>query len=263
MLPQALQAVLKQRPVGLVFDIDGTLSPIAPTPGEARLYPGIAQSLRRASEHAEVAIVTGRAVASGAAMVNVEGLTYIGTHGLEWSTGLPSEHSIQLLPEAQPYIQPGNHLLDLAERELGQLPGILIERKVIGGAIHYRNAPDPEQVRQRVLAVLEEPTRQVNMRLSEGKMMTEVRVPIAANKGAALRNFVRQKQLRGVVFAGDDTTDLDAMLEIERLRAEGWAAYAIVVQHADTPPTLLEHADYAVQGVENMAESLRAMVDLL
>ncbi|MBO0778009.1 MAG: hypothetical protein J2P37_04195, partial [Ktedonobacteraceae bacterium] len=83
------------------------------------------------------------------------------------------------------------------------------------------------------------------------------------NKGAALRNFVRQKQLRGVVFAGDDTTDLDAMLEIERLRAERWAAYAIVVQHADTPPTLLEHADYAVQGVENMAESLRAMVDLL
>ena len=84
-----LQTVLAQRPLGLAFDIDGTLSPIAPTSDEAQLYPGVASLLERAREHAHIAIMTGRSIDNGAAMVNVEGLTYIGTHGLEWSDGLP------------------------------------------------------------------------------------------------------------------------------------------------------------------------------
>lgn len=57
-----LQTILAQRPLGLVFDIDGTLSPIAPTPEEARLYPGVASLLERAREHVHIAIVTGRAI---------------------------------------------------------------------------------------------------------------------------------------------------------------------------------------------------------
>src|SRR5436305_2869917 len=97
-----LRSILAQRPLGLVFDIDGTLSPIAPTPAEAHLYPGVASLLEQARRYAHVAIITGRAVEDGAAMVNVEGLTYIGTHGLEWCDGLPSSHPVQLLPEALP-----------------------------------------------------------------------------------------------------------------------------------------------------------------
>src|SRR5258708_37014578 len=90
MLPPQLQHVIKQRPLGLVFDIDGTLSPIAPTPAEARLYPGIAAQLEGANKHAGVyvAINTGRAVDVGAAMVNVEGLTYVGAYGVGWLAGL-------------------------------------------------------------------------------------------------------------------------------------------------------------------------------
>jgi trehalose-6-phosphatase len=57
-----LQTILAQRPLGLVFDIDVTLSPIAPTPEEARLYPGVVSLLERAREHAHIAIVTGRAI---------------------------------------------------------------------------------------------------------------------------------------------------------------------------------------------------------
>src|SRR6266567_9276878 len=87
-----LQTVLSQRPLGLVFDIDGTLSPITPTPDEARLFPGVVPLLEQARQLAHVAIMTGRAIDNGAAMVNVEGLTYIGSHGLEWCNGLPTKH---------------------------------------------------------------------------------------------------------------------------------------------------------------------------
>jgi trehalose 6-phosphate phosphatase len=92
------------------------------------------------------------------------------------------------------------------------------------------------------------------------------------DKGQALRRFVRRFGLRGIVFAGDDRTDLYAMQEIERLRKDGIeeagsidtiAALAIAVQHPDTLPGILEHADIVVQGVEGMVALLREIVEEL
>ncbi|HZU69137.1 MAG TPA: trehalose-phosphatase [Ktedonobacteraceae bacterium] len=258
-----IHTVLSQRPRGLVLDIDGTLSPIAPTPEEARLYPGVASLLERAREHAHVAIVTGRSIESGAAIVNVEGLTYVGNHGLEWCDGLPSTHKVQIVPQALPFVEPGKQLLDLAELELVAMPGVLIERKRTGGSIHYRLSPDPEEAREKILALLAEPARELHMRLSEGKYVVEIRTPLSIDKGVSLRRFVELHQLRGVIYAGDDRTDLDAVLEVARLRQDGLAALAIVVEHNDTLPALLERADIIVHGVEGMVALLRQIVDEL
>ncbi|MGH2509411.1 MAG: trehalose-phosphatase [Ktedonobacteraceae bacterium] len=258
-----LQEVLSQRPTGLVFDIDGTLSPIAPTPDKAKLYPGVAGLLKQAQKYTHVAILTGRAIESGAAMVNVDGATYIGSHGLEWSSGLPASHAVEILPEALGYIEPGKCLLDLAEQQLTGIPGLLVERKRIGGAIHYRLCSNPEQVRHTIFTLLGEPARQVNMRLSEGKKVVEIRPPLAVDKGQSLRRLVQQLGLHSVVFAGDDRTDLDAVLEIARLKQEGVLALSIVVQHTDTLPALLENADMIVQEVEGMVDLLRQIVERL
>jgi trehalose 6-phosphate phosphatase len=259
-----LQTILSQQPLGLVLDIDGTLSPIAPTPDEARLYPGIASLLEQAREYAHIAIMTGRAIDNGAAMVNVDGLTYIGSHGLEWSIGLPWLHPVRVAPEAFAYIHPANKLLDLAEQQLAPaLPGLIVERKRIGGTIHYRRCPDPEQARQMILSLLEEPARQANMRLDQEKQAIEIRTPLTVNKGQALLWFALLFGLRSIIFAGDDRTDLDAVLEIAHLRQHGLSALAIVVEHHDTPPALLEHADLVEEGVEGMAKMLQEIVAFL
>jgi len=259
----SLASVLEQQPRGLVFDIDGTLSPIVPTPDQAYLYPGVTENLQQARQHAHIAIMTGRAIADGARIVNIEGLTYIGTHGLEWCDGLPATHPIQLIPEAQPYIEPGRYLLNLVEQHEAELPGIIVQYKNVGGSIHYRQSARPEQTRQHILALLEEPARQANMRLGEGKYVIEVLPPLNVNKGVALRRYVQRRGLQSVFFAGDDRTDLNAMLEAEQLRREGLATYTIAVRHPDTMPELLEHADEVVDGVEGMAEKLQTIVEQL
>src|SRR5438876_951523 len=212
-----IAALLAQRPLGLVFDIDGTLSPIAATPGEAQLYPGVADSLEQAKHYAHVAIITGRSVADGARMVNVDGLTYIGTHGLEWADGLPFHTPVHLLPEAIEYVAAGKYLLDLAEQE--HMPGILVEHKSVGGAVHYRLAPDPEQARQNILDLLAEPAQRVHMKLIEGKRVIEIRVPLHINKGHALRSFLQLYALQGILFAGDDQGDIFPLLHILWLQA--------------------------------------------
>lgn len=263
MTQEKIARVLRQHPLGLLFDIDGTLSPIAPTPDEARLYPGVSELLHQAQKYAHVGIITGRAVRAGARLVNVDGLTYIGTHGMEWCAGLPDQHKVELIPQALPYVEPGKAVLDIAERELADLPGIIVERKSVGGSIHYRLTPDPEQARLRILATLADPARQAQMRIGEGKRVIEILAPLKVNKGQALRRFVEQFKLRGIIFAGDDRTDLDGILEVKELHLEGVAAHAIVVQHVDTLPALLEHADTLVQEVEGMVQLLKEIVNQL
>jgi trehalose 6-phosphate phosphatase len=101
------------------------------------------------------------------------------------------------------------------------------------------------------------------MSLSEGKLIVEIRVPLPVHKGKALRQFVQHFDLHAIVFAGDDRTDLDAVVEITKMRKEGIAALSIVVQHHDTLPDLLEQADIIVQGVPGMVELLREIVEML
>lgn len=259
----SINHVLQQRPLALIFDIDGTLSPIAPTPDEARLYPGAALLLEQARQYAHVAIITGRSVPSGARMVNVDGITYIGNHGLEWCEGLPDSHPVRVVPEAREFVEPGKRLLDLAQRELENIPGIIVEYKSVGGTIHYRLAPEPEQARQRILELLTVPAQEANMRLVEGKRNVEVRVPLTINKGAALRTLCERLAARGAIFAGDDRTDLDAVHELARLRQEGYATHAIAVRHPDTPSALLEQPDSIVEEVEGMMWRLEKIVRYL
>ncbi len=255
-----LSSVLTQKPLGLVFDIDGTLSPIAPTPQAAYLYPGVATMLEQLRQHTHVAIMTGRGLRDGTRLVNVDNITYIGTHGLEWSDGLPETHEIQIVPEAMRYVQPGKQLLELVQQHIDSLPGVIVQYKTVGGTLHYRGSSHPEQTRLQLLALLEEPTRQLGMRLGEGKMVVEVLSPLAINKGQALRNYAQRFNLHGLVFAGDDRTDLDAILESEQLRKEGCTTLSVVVRHADTLPELLAHADILVDGVEGMAQLMEGMV---
>jgi trehalose 6-phosphate phosphatase len=263
MLDSRIQGVLARHPLGLIFDIDGTLSPIVSRPEEARVVPEARALLEQARTKAHVAIVTGRTVESGAAMVNIEGLTYVGTHGMQWSDDLPAHSPPQVVPEILPYVEPVGRLLDLAEQRLASTPGIIIERKPAVGAIHYRLTSDPEQERARILALLEGPAGRSGLLLSEGKMVIEIRPPVAVNKGTALRRLVERFGLQGVVFAGDDWTDLDAMRELPPLARRGIATVSIGVQHADTPPAVLEQADVVVQGVSGMVDLLRQIVAAL
>lgn len=259
----SLQSVLAQRPLGLAFDIDGTLSPLAPTADAAQLYPGVVELLEQAKKYAHVAIMTGREIEDGAKKINVEGLTYIGTHGLEWSDGLPWLHPVHIEPEAMQYADAGKYLLDLVDEQIANLPGVYVQHKRVGGSIHYRQSTDPQHIRQQLFAILEEPAKRVSMSLSEGKRIVEIRAPLDIHKGSALREFAERNALRGLIFAGDDRTDLDAVLEIGRLRAEGLATLAIVVKHQDTLPELLANADIVVNGVPEMATLLKEMVRML
>jgi trehalose 6-phosphate phosphatase len=256
----ACMDVLRQTPSAVVTDIDGTISAIAPTPAEAMVDRGAKAALALLAERlAVVAVVSGRAPQDGAAMVGLPELIYVGNHGLERiARGTPWTHPVAAA--AQPSVAAALAEVESAARSVADVPWLLIENKGVTGTVHYRLAPD-----QIAAAALLEPLARSaadrhGLRLTLGRMIFEVRPALAVNKGTAIRELAQDLGLRGIVFFGDDVTDVDAFRALRELREAGEAATLRVgVLGPDTSPAVLAEIDLSVVGVPACAATLIAL----
>ena len=259
---QGLRAALNQHPRGLLLDIDGTLSPIAPTPEAARLLPGVAALLERAFARFEViAAISGRAAADARRMVGIPALLYIGNHGLErWR---PGEDEPQVIAEARPYLAAIAQALDQAEQVLTtQLPGARIERKGASGSIHTRGCAQPQQALQTAMETLRPITERLGLRLTQGRLIAEVRPPLALDKGTAVEGLVHERGLRSALYLGDDVTDIDAFRALRHLREAGvCAGLSVAVLHEEAPPALAAEADFTLPSIEAVPAFLAWLIE--
>lgn len=255
-----LRSVLGQRPCGVLTDIDGTISPIAPTPDAAYVTPTARQHLASLAERLDlVAAISGRAAADAARMVDLPQLIYIGNHGLDvWRNGAG-----QPLPVAAPFAAAIANVLRQAESQIN-IPGVLWENKGVTASVHYRQTADPHRAQAELGAVLRALTIANGLRLTGGMMVWEIRPPLQINKGVAVRSLVEEHGLRGACFFGDDRTDADAFVALREMRAASTCAtLAIGVLGADTPLIVRETADVLVDGVAGVEHMLGQMVALL
>lgn len=253
---------LSRAPAALVTDIDGTISEVAPTPEEATVLPAARTALMRLQRSLTlVGVVTGRAASTGAALVNIPGLLVIGNHGLEWSDadGV-SEH-----PEAVAAVESVAQALDEVQAEIDArdaATGILYENKRLSGTIHYRLAPDPSTAKTILGEVVAPIAERRGLRVTEGRFIFELRPQVIVNKGTAVSDLIHDNQLKGIVFFGDDTTDVDAFLAVRAAREAGTlAGVRIGVIAAETPQAVIQESDVTVPGVDACATLLTRLAD--
>jgi trehalose 6-phosphate phosphatase len=252
--------VLRQTPSAVVTDIDGTISGIAPTPAEAMVDPGAKAALAMLMERlATVAVVSGRAPRDGAEMVGLPELTYVGNHGLERIVrGTPWTHPVAAA--AQPAVAAALTEIENAARMADDAPWLLVENKGVTGTVHYRLAPDPAAAAALLEPLARAAADRHGLRLTLGRMIFEVRPALAVNKGTAIRELAHDLGLRGIVFFGDDVTDVDAFRALRELREAGEAATLRVgVLGPDTSPAVLAEIDLSVNGVPACAATLLAL----
>ena len=233
---------------GLFADFDGTLSAIAPTPDAARITPRNRELLTALRDVAAlVAVVSGRGAADLAQRVGIDGLVYVGNHGLEeWVDG-----RVVPVPQAAPYTE----AVSAAAAALGPLllPGMHIEDKGVTLSLHYRATEDPDKAREQLLPQAQRIADANGLTLFEGRRIIELRPPITIDKGVAFERLVRQHQLDAAVFIGDDTTDVAAFQAAQVLRENGECrSYALGVVAAESPPEVAAYANGAVSSVEGV-----------
>lgn len=249
----AVRDVLREHPLGLITDVDGTIAPIARTPAQARVSAVVRRALSTLARRlAVVAALSGRSAAEMRQMVGIPNMAYSGNHGLEWWC----QGHAHALSEAEPYrATVGASLEELRSRL--PLDGILFEDKGVSASIHYRRCPDPILARRAILAAAGQSSVTQDLRIGEGKMVVELRPPIAASKGTALRQLAARYGLRGALYLGDDATDEDAFDELHRWRAEeGTRGLAVAVADEETPERLMQRADLFLRGVGDVERFL-------
>lgn len=230
-----------------VLDFDGTLAPIAPTPGEARMEPRMKALLRRlaATGSVRVAVISGRGLGDLADKVGVRGVVCVGNHGLTCThRGLGFEGG----PAAGWRRTCRRTVRLLSPLEKG-FPGCVIESKGVDASLHYRLVPP------RLVAGLKAEARSLvaglPLRFSQGKKVLEFRPLTGRNKGWALKRLARRlapgwRRTGTCIFMGDDRTDEDAFRAVREM---GPRAVGIKVGPGRTAATLRVDGQRKVPGI--------------
>jgi trehalose 6-phosphate phosphatase len=255
----AAARVLRQRPSALISDIDGTLSPIVASPEEAVVLPECRRALQALAGRLDlVVVISGRAAEEARRMVGVDDLLYVGNHGLERWNAVEGYRN-----EAAAFAGEMQELRATLERDLRATRDVRIEDKGVIISLHYRGASRPDEVRQQILGLLDSLLAPSRFVVAEGKMVIEVRPPLALDKGTVIEGLVRERGLKGTVFLGDDVTDVDAVLALKRMRECGFATLAIGVAGDDMPNALAAESDLLLPGPPAVAAFLEALARAL
>jgi trehalose 6-phosphate phosphatase len=232
-----LLAALAERPdaAAVLLDVDGTLAPIVARPELANVPEQTRAELRRLVErYALVAAVSGRTGEDAARIVGVDDLVYVGVHGLE------------LAPEAERWRGPLHEFAETVDWP--------VEDKGLSIVFHYRGASDEEAMRERLEDVAAD-ARELGLVAQFGRKVLEVRPPVEADKGTAVRALLRERGLERALYAGDDTTDLDAFRGLDGLEL----AVRVAVASAEGPAELVEAADLVVESPDELVAVLRRL----
>ncbi len=203
-------AARRGRGLVAVFDVDGTLAPIAPTPADARVPPETRRALRRLARRRDtlVGIVSGRPIAQVARLVG-PGLWLAGLHGAVRRA--PGGRVVRLWSDE--VARTGALLARSLAASLRDVPGVVIEPKGPVVAVHVRAASPAGRARARNLVARSRPDR---WSLLEGRRVFELRPDGLPGKGDAVQWIAAGRPGAAILYAGDDATDEDAFHALRR-----------------------------------------------
>jgi trehalose 6-phosphate phosphatase len=234
-----LLAPLREAPErsALVFDVDGTVAPIAPRPELAAVPEDTRRELARlAGRYRLLAFVTGRTGAEAEALVGIPDARYVGNHGLE--------------------LDPAAAALAPRIAAFRDSVGLDVEDKGLTLAYHFRGTEDQAEARA-ALAEVAARAQAEGLVARWGRKVLEIRPDVAADKGTAVARLASESGVSRLLYAGDDTTDIDAFERLEEMRLEHVVRVAVVSDEA--PAKLAAAADLSVSGPEQLLMLLASL----
>lgn len=236
----------------LLTDYDGTLSPIVDSPADAWLPAGVRASLEvlARSPRVHLAVVSGRDLADLRSRVALPGAIYSGCHGLEIEG--PGTKFVHPDAAAQ------QEALAAISRRLSErahtVPGMLVERKRFGLAVHYRRVAAEQIKRVEVELASALPQDGSRLKIFHGSRVIEVQPQVSWTKGDCAL-WIRDVVARtvgpplAVLYMGDDWTDEHAF--------EALGADAITVKIGEGAP-----ASRAAYRMADVASVQRLLAEL-
>jgi trehalose 6-phosphate phosphatase len=259
-LEQALAPWLADPPRSAVLlDVDGTLAPIVRHADDAHVPDSTRTPLIAvARRYGLVACISGRRAATARRIVSLGSISYVGNHGAELlrSGEVTPETDAQIAPWAA-RVQAFAH--EALTPELRSLR-VRLEDKDVIAALHWRGALDEDAAHTALLGVAAD-AQQAGFATHWGRKVLEVRPPEPLDKGRGVSRLLRDVEIDSALYAGDDTTDLDAFAALRGLveRDRLTRALCVGVRSDETPPELERSSDLLVDGPDGVRRMLEAL----
>jgi len=243
----AIDALVSVPTLLIALDFDGTLAPEVDDPLEARALPEAHKQLIRMLELTDtrLALISGRALDSLEHVAHLPGhALFGGSHGLEYrldegDSSLPmSEENAAALLKLDALM---HELADTAE-------GAWVELKPAGRALHVRLSTVDDAQRLLTDAISRVESELPGLTARFGKNVVEFSIH-AVTKGDAIKQLREYVGADAIFFAGDDTTDEDAIAEL--------GPNDLGVRVGDAP----SGAQLRVAGTAEIADLLRLVTD--
>ncbi len=243
------ETLLSGKKLLFFLDYDGTITPIVHHPELAVLSEDTRGIIKKLSQKFTVAIISGRMRKDIEKLVNIKGIFYAGSHGFD----IAGPRFSMIHPKAEELIPAILEITKQISKEIGNIPGILIEEKKFSIAVHYRlvdvhNLPKIKTVINNIIR------NHKALRLMSGKKVFEILPDIDWGKGRAIRWIMEALKISwteaSVVYIGDDITDEDAF-RIIRTRGIG-----ILVSDISKEST----ADFRVSSTDEVKKLLKKII---
>lgn len=196
----------------LFLDIDGTLSDFQLNPTDSYIPTKTLNILGKIiSKEIPVVAVTGRDIDSARKLFGSIHLPIAALHGLE--IYLEDE---KVLHKPKNFLEI-SHIYKILAQACISYPSLLIENKKSSIALHYRNAPELEDIAKKI--ILESQKIFPNLKLIQGKFVYEL-ISAQANKGVAIKEVLahlNQYEVYTPIFIGDDVTDEDGFYFVNQV----------------------------------------------
>lgn len=212
-IPHRLPAVKSSVPLpvlppldrcALLFDIDGTLLDLAPTPDAVVVPKGLRSALQRLFELSggALAFVSGRSIVDIDRIFAPMVLPAVGGHGAEMRVSPTSQAcAIGAQPMSRELKRRFASIGDMSDR-------ILIEDKGYSIAIHFRQAQEFEEAIFARVTAIRSDLSEAPIDVLPGKRVVEIK-PSGFSKASGVRELMKNAPFkeRRPVFFGDDVTD--------------------------------------------------------
>jgi trehalose-phosphatase len=201
--------------LSLFLDFDGTLTPVAGHPDDAFLSKSMREVIIALTKRYPVVIISGRGIYDLKEKVAIDGLTYVGNHGMEMSgrdfsfiydigeieSEAIKEAAARLSALAAPYV------------------GAVLEEKGLTLSVHYRLLSEARKplFLKKLHKILGPYDREGLIKITGGKGLVEVRPTADWDKGSAVEWLMERSAFKGTIpiSMGDDETDEDAFRVVE------------------------------------------------
>ena len=194
--------------LAMLFDYDGTLTPIVEHPSQARLQQRTLRLLERLSLAVDVGIISGRSLDDLQSMVDIPNLYYAGITGLQLD--LRGERITH--PEVEKYQALMAKVASRLDKLAALFPGAWLEDKRLAVTLHYRRV-DASRHKQ-LLATARETLLDCSalLRVTDVPMALEIMPALDWDKGAAVRQILDAiGDPLPTIFSNSTTHDSEAM----------------------------------------------------